>query len=275
MKSLYIKILAVVLMLATLKVSAAPPPQGISGPVAVLPGTTHTYSTDQSFVAAPMWEIAVGAGTINSTWISGTTYYASVTWTNSGLLEFYDEVEGAYVSKNVAVVKEPIPVSASRCGSGSVKLTATPVGGNTVRWFTQATGGTMLRDSLSYTSNVTATTTYYIESYHTTGAVASPRVAITATVNSLVSNAPTSVTNGVSCGTGQVTISAVPASPGNSILWYASSTSVEPIYTGLCYTKSLTATTTYYASSYNSTTGCSSSARTAVAAEIKAKPYPQ
>jgi hypothetical protein len=49
----------------------------------------------------------------------------------------------------------------SRCGSGTVTLTAT---GNTLRWYDAASGGTLLYTGESFTTpSLTTTTTYYVE----------------------------------------------------------------------------------------------------------------
>ncbi|TWR27374.1 DUF2341 domain-containing protein [Mucilaginibacter pallidiroseus] len=82
----------------------------------------------------------------------------------------------------------PSTTGASRCGSGTVTLTAngtTPSGGN-YNWYAASTGGTALQTGASntYTPNVTATTTYYV-SYVVSGVESTSRTAVTATVNPL------------------------------------------------------------------------------------------
>ncbi|MCR4812637.1 MAG: choice-of-anchor J domain-containing protein [Bacteroidales bacterium] len=83
-------------------------------------------------------------------------------------------------------VGNPTPHPESRCGVGSVTLTATPgANGNTCRWYSAASGGTLLETGTSYeTPSISANTTYYVTSYNTsTGCESSSRVAVTATVN--------------------------------------------------------------------------------------------
>ena len=78
------------------------------------------------------------------------------------------------------------PSSASVCGSGSFSFTATaiPSSGATIKWYSAATGGTLLGSSSTYTtSSISTTTTYYAEA--TIGAFTTPRKAVVATVNAL------------------------------------------------------------------------------------------
>ncbi len=62
----------------------------------------------------------------------------------------------------VSFAEEPSATDVSRCGSGSVTLTAS--GSGTLRWYDAATGGTLLHTGTDYTTpELTATTTYYVE----------------------------------------------------------------------------------------------------------------
>lgn len=83
-------------------------------------------------------------------------------------------------------------------------------------------------------------------------------------------SAPTG-TNGSRTNAGTVTISAV-APSGSTIDWYANSTGGNVLSGGLGTTSfttpSISSTTTYYAQSRNTTTGCVSSTRTAVTATV-------
>lgn len=278
MKRVLLKLLPFVFawMLTAVYATSPPPPPSISGPSPVTVNTAYTYSYSSSFVAAPMWSVTSGVATINSTWTSGTTYYASVTWSNSGTITFFDEVEGGVnASKTVNVYPTaPTPVNGSRCGTGTVQLSATPGAGGSVKWYTALTGGTYLGESTTYTTpSLSTTTTYYIETWSSALSMASsPRTAITATINSIVSQ-PVSVTNGARCDAGTVTISASPASGANSIKWYSSPVGGDSVGVGLNFvTPSLTESVGYYAASYNTTTKCVSSSRVAVLAEANIMP---
>jgi hypothetical protein len=165
----------------------------------------------------------------------------------------------------------PAVTSASRCGTGTVMLSATaptnPAG--TVAWYSVVSGGTSLSTSSSYTTaSLSANTNYYIESKITaTGCVSYVRSIATATINSLPS-APVAV-NASRCGTGVVTVGATP-SAGQTIDWYSASTNGTLLFSGLLNytTPSITRTTSYYAAARNASTSCVSSTRATVTATV-------
>ncbi|MET3542767.1 hypothetical protein ABID22_003499, partial [Pontibacter aydingkolensis] len=167
----------------------------------------------------------------------------------------------------------PTATGASRCGTGTVTLTAAgaPAGGS-YRWYTVATGGTPISGATgsSYTTpSLTQTTTYYVSTVSDL-ACESSRTAVTATVNQVL--APTA-TNGSRCGTGTVTLTATPGTNGNIVRWYDASSGGSHFHEGTSYTTpSLSSTTTYFVSSYSTTTGCEGSTRTAVTATINPIP---
>ncbi|MEP7171068.1 MAG: T9SS type A sorting domain-containing protein, partial [Bacteroidota bacterium] len=73
-----------------------------------------------------------------------------------------------------------------KCGSGTVKLTATVGSGETADWYSSATGGTLLASgTLNYnTPNISTTTIYYAQARKTaTGCVSQGRKALTAFVS--------------------------------------------------------------------------------------------
>jgi hypothetical protein len=73
-----------------------------------------------------------------------------------------------------------------KCGTGTVKLTASVGTGETADWYSSATGGTLLASgTLSYTTpNISTTTIYYVQARKTsTGCVSMSRKAMTAFVS--------------------------------------------------------------------------------------------
>lgn len=84
------------------------------------------------------------------------------------------------------------PVNASRCGTGTVVLSATPVAGATIDWYDVPTGGVVLAGGTATNSfttpSISSTTTYYAESRNTSGCagVSATRTAVIATVNPVV-----------------------------------------------------------------------------------------
>ena len=166
----------------------------------------------------------------------------------------------------------PSVPSVSRCGTGTVKFTATlptnPAG--TVAWYSVSTGGTALGTSSTYTTpSLTSSTTYYVETKTTsTACVSSTRSSVIGTVNA-IPVVPTAV--GASrCGTGTVTVSANPAT-GLTVDWYSAATNGTLLLSGsTSYTSpSITSTKSYYATARNATTTCISSTRATVTATVK------
>lgn len=71
----------------------------------------------------------------------------------------------------------------SRCGTGSVALGATASGGM-INWYAASSGGSSLGTGVTFnTPSISSTTTYYVGSIN--GSCASPRTAVTATVNTI------------------------------------------------------------------------------------------
>jgi hypothetical protein len=162
----------------------------------------------------------------------------------------------------------------SRCGTGTVTITATPGAGETIDWYSAASGGTLLlTGNTSYTTpSISATTIYYAQARNTTtGCLAAARRAVTATVNPLPAS-PTAGNNS-RCSTGTVTITATPGS-GETIDWYSAAAGGTLLLTGnTSYTTaSISASATYYAQARNTTTGCLAAARTAVTATVNPLP---
>ncbi|MEJ8758243.1 T9SS type A sorting domain-containing protein [Pontibacter sp. H259] len=199
-----------------------------------------------------------------------TPYYASVV--SAAGCESTRTLVTATINPTPAA---PTTTAASRCGPGTVNLSAsgTPSGGS-YRWYTTATNGTPISGvtGATYTTpSLTTTTTYYVSTVSAAGCESSTRTAVTATVN-LVPDAPTVTTPAERCGSGTVSITATVDADANSARWYTASSGGTPVNTGLIYSPTLTATTTYYVSSYNTTTGCESATRTAVTATLNSIP---
>ncbi|WP_282162860.1 leucine-rich repeat domain-containing protein [Ulvibacterium marinum] len=178
-------------------------------------------------------------------------------------------------SNKIAITVNSRPGTASgsnksRCGNGRLTLTASPgSNGNTIRWYSAASGGTLLHTGNNYTTpTLSSTTTYYAQSYNNgTGCSASTRRTITATISPTVGTA--SGSGSARCGNGRLTLTASPGSNGNTIRWYSAASGGTLLSTGNSFTTpTLSTTTTYYAQSYNSGTGCGASTRRAVTATI-------
>ncbi|MDX9848010.1 MAG: hypothetical protein RBT74_13590 [Tenuifilaceae bacterium] len=98
--------------------------------------------------------------------------------------------QGGTVDNAEALIVNESPVAptasdVSRCGPGSVTLEASgAVAGENYRWYTAATGGTMLQedDATYITPYINITTTYYVAIYNATSGCESNRTAVQAII---------------------------------------------------------------------------------------------
>ncbi len=200
-----------------------------------------------------------------------TTYYAESRNTTSGC------VSGTRTAVIATVNPNPITpggAGASRCGTGTVTILATPGAGETIDWYAASSGGSaLLSGSTSFTTpSISVSTTYYAQARNTTsGCLSFTRTPVTATVNAIPA-APGAI-GAARCGTGTVTISATPGT-GETIDWYAASSGGSAILVGSTSftTPSISVSTTYYAQARNTTVDCISATRTAVTATVNAIP---
>ncbi len=153
-----------------------------------------------------------------------------------------------------------------RCDAGTVALGASASSGN-INWYSSSTGGSSLQTGTSFTTpSINATTTYYVEATNN-GCTSSSRTAVVATVNSTPTITGTTPLS--RCDAGTVALGA--SASGGIINWYSSSTGGSLLQTGTSYTTpSINATTTYYVDATSS--GCTSSSRTAVVATVNTIP---
>lgn len=167
------------------------------------------------------------------------------------------------------IVSVPLVPSASgqtRCGSGSVTLTGVPGQyGDICRWYAAASGGVPVYQGNTFTTpTLSNTTNYWVSSFHSiSGCESASRIMVTVTilpVPGLPSASGTSI-----CGNGSVTLYATVGANGDSVYWYSNQTGGVPLASGLTFvTPTLTGTTSYFISSYNSQYNCESTGRTQV-----------
>ena len=111
-----------------------------------------------------------------------------------------------------SIPSAPSASDVSRCGTGSVTLTATS--STTVNWYSSSSGGTQLGTGLTFnTPSISSTTTYYAEANN---GCASSRTAVDAIINSVpaVPSAP-AVSR---CGAGTVNLV---ATSSEQCFWYS------------------------------------------------------
>jgi hypothetical protein len=202
---------------------------------------------------------------------SATSYYAQARNISTGCISPSRVLVTATIN---GIPSTPTGTNVTRCGSGSVLLSATAGAGETIDWYSASTGGTLLSSgSTSYTTpNISSTTSYYAQARNTsTGCISSSRVIATASITPLPST-PIGV-GASSCGPGSVTLSAMP-SAGATIDWYSASIdgSLLSIESTSYTTPSISTTTSYYAQARDTITGCISASLAIITATINPLP---
>lgn len=260
----------------SITINTTPAPT-ISGPSSVCVNSTGNVYTTEAGMGSYTWNISGGT-------MTGSGNTRTVTWTTAGAGSIsvnYTNASGCRALSSTAypvtVIANPSPPAAgnsSRCGPGTVTITAIPGAGETVDWYANPTGGVpLLSGNTSFTTpSISSTTTYYAEARNiAAGCLSATRTAVTATVNPQPS-APAAGNNS-RCGTGTITITATP-SAGETVDWYDSPSGGTLLLPGntIYTTPSISATTIYYAEARNTTTGCVSATRTTVTATVSAAP---
>ncbi|MFM9841176.1 MAG: RHS repeat-associated core domain-containing protein [Cyclobacteriaceae bacterium] len=251
---------------------------------------TVALSASRTSAGVFRWYAALTGGTALRTSGSVTTdnfTTPSISTTNTYYVTFHNGTCESTPRTAVTATVNALPVAptftaASRCGAGTVSLTASSATAGTFTWYSALTGGTVLQTSAAAlttnsftTPSISVTTTYYVTFKSAANCESTPRTAVTATVNALPT-APT-ITSGSRCGIGTVILSASSATAG-TFTWYSASTggtllqtSAAALTTNSFTTPSISATTTYYVT-FKSAANCESTPRTAVVATINPLP---
>jgi len=242
----------------------------LSGPT----GTSVTI-TGTNFDLTPANNIVKFNGTTAIVTVSTATSITTTvpTGATTGTIEVTVGCNTVTSSTNFTTCNPPPPpgtISNSRCGNGTVTITASGTVNGNYRWYDVATGGTAISGEVnsSFTTPVlTATTTYYVSIL--IGSCESARVAVAATITTLP--ASPSITGASSCGVASLTLSASGGTSGQ-YRWYTVATGGTAItgeVNSMYVTPSLSATTSYFVSINNGT--CESN-RTSVIATINPVP---
>ena len=169
------------------------------------------------------------------------------------------------------VVSAPDPICAP--AAVPVTLTATSADATSYNWYTSETGTDHeTSTSNTYTvQNVLGTQDFYVSAVNSTGCESS-RSHVAATVNLIPGN-PTPAGTTFICSGSTATFSAtLPTGENLQLRWYETATSTMVLGTdNVLEVANLTATTTRYASTYNTATGCESG-RVAVTVNVTPSP---
>ncbi|MBT1706116.1 tandem-95 repeat protein, partial [Chryseosolibacter indicus] len=234
------------------------------------------------------WYTASSGGSPVSTSSSNQTSHTFSTPSLSTTTTYYVELtSGSCVSSRIPVVANILPavtaptaINGSKCGTGSVTLAASSSVTGIIRWYSAASGGTLLQTddntnlSTFVTPSISATTNYYAE-FSNGGYCTSARTLVKATVNTGTAPAPPTASDMSRCGNGTVVLTAT--SSGSGIFrWYSAASGGTLLQTTLNATTSnfttpvISATTGYYVEFDNGT--CVSSSRRLVKAIVNALP---
>ncbi|WP_160712343.1 gliding motility-associated C-terminal domain-containing protein [Chitinophaga solisilvae] len=197
-----------------------------------------------------------------STATGGTPLFTGPVYVVKGLTasaDFYAEVSagscaGAARTKvSIGVGTAPVPILESNnvtvCQGGTAILKVTSsTTGITYKWYTAATGGTLLFTGPIFTTPVVNTTTqFYVEAVGT-GQCGKPSARATATVNAVpVPAAPVIVTPNVSTCIGQnISLAIQNPQAGVTYQWFTAATGGTLVFTGPVYNVIANSNVTYY-----------------------------
>lgn len=178
------------------------------------PGNNNlTLAAGSSFVLQPGSGLIGGSCNASERIYIGTDLIASCNGNGPGADYSFLQLLAQGGFNIVSASSSPTAV----CGSGSFTLTANavPPAGATIKWYTVASGGSPFSTANPYvTPVISATTTYYVESYYSSSGFTTPRVAIAATVNPLPAAPVIGTITQPSCtlATGSVVLSGLPSS---------------------------------------------------------------
>lgn len=150
------------------------------------------------------WYAAASGG---SALISGSASYTTPVLTNSTTYyaEARNQITGCVSASRTAIIATvnsipaaPSAEGASRCGAGSVNISATPGPGQVIDWYVVPTGGISVASGNVYaTGTLSSNTIYYAAARNTqTGCVSSTRTPVTVTILAVTgSTTPVSICN--------------------------------------------------------------------------------
>ncbi|MBO6081151.1 MAG: hypothetical protein J6P54_09320, partial [Bacteroidales bacterium] len=189
-----------------------------------------------------------------------TTYYVSAQY-DGGCASPRVPVTATILEKPAT----PTVTSVSSCGETDITLTASNVGSNTLKWYSDPDGE---NEITSLNQHVTTTTDFYAANIAANGC-SSDMQTMTVTIKTLPAS-PTVVSPEPYCSNSSVTVTltATPAS-GCVVKWYGGD--MQPAGQGV-QTKNVSGDTTFYATSYSSSTQCESAP---VAFNVVVNPLPE
>jgi hypothetical protein len=259
---------------ATITVTINPAP---SAPV-----VTTNVAYCQGAIATPLSATATSGNTLlwytTATGGIGSTTAPTPSTSSLGITNYYvsqsvgSNCESARSLITVSIVIAPSPPIAgniSSCvGTSLAPLTAIGTTGNTLMWYTTATGGLGSTTAPTPSATTPGTTTYYVSQKNSSNCE-STRTPITVTIYATPPS-PT-VTNISYCQNATATALTAAASSGNTLNWYFSNVGGTPSSSIIPSTTTV-GSTSYYVSQLNSF-GCESQRATLIVT-VNANPAP-
>ncbi len=250
-------------------------------PTPIAPTATSTFTYCQNATAAVLTATAATGNTLK--WYSsltgtGSTTPISPSTTTVGTTNYYvsqtnsfgcESPKATIVVTINAVAAAPSTATVNYCQNAiALALTATVSVGNTLKWYTVATGGTALGSAPIPSTTTVGTTIYYVSQINTNGCE-SQRAAL----NVIVRTSPVApiVTSPVAyCLNATSALLSATADAGNNLIWYNTATGGTGSFNTPSTITNVSGSTTYYVSQSNSG-GCESP-RSAIMVNIIAPP---
>ncbi len=213
-------------------------------------------------------------GSINS---SSNASPGNITYSSAGSstisLDVTNECGTTTVTKSLIVSplpNAPIGNDNSRCGSGIITLNATAGVGETIDWYSSATGGTQLKPaSLSYnTPSISTTTIYYAEARNIiSGCISQTRTPVTAIINAIPTS-PVIGSNSSICAGSTLNLSST-LIPSVTYLW-----SGPNGFTSSSQNPTITNATVAYSGTYTLVVSSNTCSTATVSTSVSVKPIP-
>ncbi len=268
--------------ITVLPVPNAPVVQATTGGLSVCSGTSASLSivNPQAGVVYRWYDAAAGGTLLNTgtqyntpALTAGTTYYVEAAV--SGNCNPSARTPVTITVNPLPADPTPAKAMVTVCTGSTASLSvASPQAGVIYNWYDSAARTNLLFTGTTYvTGPVSTNTTFYVGAVNASGC----QSANVATVQVTVQDAPAApvIANGAtvqSCSGSSVTLNIASPTSGYTYTWYDAATGGNLVFTGTTFnTPALTANAMYYVAVANST-GCVSSARTAVAINVNPLP---
>ena len=204
--------------------------------------------TDESTKTPTAWTWTFSGGTPSSSTLQNPT----VVYSSAGVYDVVLQVsnnDGSDTETKVGYItingsKAPTVDSVSICGAGTAKLGVWSKAGQTVNWYDQSAGGTLLHAGDTLSTSISSTTTFYASMSE--NGCESDRSAAVAVV--LEAGTP-SAGDQVICAPGGVVDLTASSSNGGALYWYSSASSDVTIATGATFSPTVSSDTTFYVTS--------------------------